>query len=375
MCGIDRIMNTLGQKDPEQILITGENVKYKMELKRGFFIPGDKIRQMKGWTPPFQHWPASRKAWAFFGPLFISWVVITLNLSGMEEPGSAYVGTFVVIFFFWSVFVHKAQSKMEMLSQWEAEDPFHEPLDDLELRSPHLLRLLGDFRDASTKEKRTYLEHLSAQRRIFAAHIAALPEWVQALEDFPIQEIVASSDAETGTYLKEEWKGLYDYFLHATPEDVEKFLEWKFPELIEQCKYKGVLPKGYRNPFEESLEAEQEKARQAEEDARAKAQAADDFLDELKAHVDEAFKQGEPQEAEAGYEEQQETSSSYTPEQDAARQRFGLPVGFTWEQLKVRYVEMVGDEEFSDMEKLNKDYEILLFAARDDDEDKDKDKD
>lgn len=126
--------------------------------------------------------------------------------------------------------------------------------------------------------------------------------------------------------------------------------------------------------FEHPIAEEREKARQVADEAaraererqkaekaareQAKAQAADDFLDELKAHVDEAFKR-------------EGASPSYTPEQDAARQRFGLPVGFTWEQLKARYVEMAGDEEFSDIEQLNKDYETLLSVAKDDEGGKD----
>jgi hypothetical protein len=39
----DEIMNTLGQTSPAQIVITAADVKYKMELKRETYIPGDEV--------------------------------------------------------------------------------------------------------------------------------------------------------------------------------------------------------------------------------------------------------------------------------------------------------------------------------------------
>lgn len=126
-------------------------------------------------------------------------------------------------------------------------------LSGLELRSYMLKSYLNDYLDpsASSTEKQTYLHTLTSARTLFSTHTKALPKLVQALEKFPIQDVLAKTDESTGEELKEEWEHVYDCFLlHNTPAEVEKGFKRKFDQLIGQCQFRGVLPKGYRSPLD-----------------------------------------------------------------------------------------------------------------------------
>ena len=67
-----------------------------------------------------------------------------------------------------------------------------------------------------------------------------------------------------------------------------------------------------------------------------------------------------------------QAESRYTPEQDAARQRFYLPEGFTLEQLKARYTELAERLAMDQIDQLTTDYNILLSVVKDEAEDEDK---
>lgn len=305
------ITDTLKQKSPMQIVMTGEGDKLK--LKRKIFIPPE-------WKPEWE-FENSR-----LYPLFL-WLKELADriqkITAYRVVVSVVIVASVVVLWLSDVFagepwygqwIGKGIGTWTLIAIWifftgfGKVDPEFQGIPGPGGMTEEMEKKAREIMDAARQENLKFRER---SRRI--EELRAEPELWAAWIGF--------SDEE-----KEEW------FVRKTRPEFEAFVN----ELQRQAK--------------EAPQEEPEKKPEPE------------------AESEKAGKGIRPEEQQ---EQGQRAESQYTPEQDAARQRFGLPVGFTWEQLKARYVEMVGDENISDIEQVNKDYETLLPVAKDDEEDKD----
>ena len=202
------------------------------------------------------------------------------------------------------------------------------------------------------------------RQRVYKQARATLPEWAEALDHFPLEEVCRNAEAFQrrykddmkfsreyegkrhidAEYIREHFTRFDNYYFYRGVGNTKGFLEWLFPEFLEKIYH--LLPNRYViPPVVEELESWKKfRLKQAEE-----------------ARMEEPEQKPEP---EAGPQEQErQAESRYTPEQDAARARFYLPEGFTCAQLQERYTDLVDKAPSDQFNRVNTDYEILIACC------------
>lgn len=301
----DQIMNTLGQDDPDQIVITGESVKYKMELKRETFIPPE-------WKPEWE-FENSR-----LYPLFLRLKELAdriQKITAYRVVVSVVIVASVTVLWLSDVFagepwygqwIGKGIGTWTLIAIWifftgfGKVDPEFQGISGPGEMTEEREKKAREIMDAARRENLKFRER---SRRI--GELRAEPELWAAWIGF--------SDEE-----KEEW------LVRKTRPEFEAFVD----ELRRQA--------------EEVPQEEPEKKPEPEADS------------------EEA---GEGIRSEEQQEHERQAESRYTPEQDAARRRWVLPVGFADPQVDERLPIMLENAGADEVDKVMEEYKLLKACA------------
>ena len=350
----NEIMEVLGQKDPAQIVISGEKTKYKMELKRKTFDPWRIVRDLNNGA--FAHWPTPIRAAGFLVPLAVVFVVLREN----DMAGWAYILAFVVVLYGWAPFFQrgnplkmndavapKARRRLSVFSMimdridmafgfktarwykymrsrnWKGAAPpgrwfghtyTLEIIDGMRAKDPRRREMLGWYWEWKSDCYKMDREEREDGLVSFGRVSSAEPEMSMEAYDF----MLALKDRLEREGVRVRAGFLDDESRIYTPERAAAIQERLRAEPVAQ-------PKAQERPAEPELE-EGVKRR------------AEDF-------------------------QQEYAEFRYKPKVEAARKRWSLKIGFTQPQVHERAKVMYAGAAANEVDQVTEEYDILLDAA------------